>query len=209
MATGLETLHEVTADDTRPAAAVLARAFEPDPIWSKVFAGVPGEKMAIWFQGAVLYGREFGAVYATSERLEGIAGVVPGEYSVMTMRRALKAGTWKQGMKMGLQLTMRAPRMMRIFAPLDADRKEHMGEREFTYVMIVGVDPEHQGRGHASTLLRALMEDSDRTGVPLYLETETQDNRAMYEHFGFELLREITVPVVDLPMWQMLREPTS
>jgi hypothetical protein len=53
------------------------------------------------------------------------------------------------------------------------------------------------------------MKDSDRTGVPLYLETETEDNRDMYEHLGFKLLREITLPEIDLPMWQMLREPVS
>jgi len=203
----LETLHEVRTEDLGPAAATLARAFEADPIWSKVFEGVRPEKMEVWFQGPVLYCREFGHVYATSKRLEGIAAVVPGEYSVMNMRRMMRAGSMRLGMRMGLQLMMRAPRMMRVFAPLEADRQEHMSGREYVHVMIVGVDPEHQGQGFGSKLLRALIEESDRTGVPLYLETETEDNRRMYEHFGFNLLREIVVPVVGLPMWEMLREP--
>jgi ribosomal protein S18 acetylase RimI-like enzyme len=205
----LETLHEVSAEDLRPAAATLARAFEHDPVWAKAFEGVSADKMAVWFQGPILYCREFGRAYATSDQLEGVAGVVPGEYAQMTMRRAMRAGTMKMGMRMGPQLMMRATRMMRMFAPLDADRKEHMGERKFTYVIIVGVDPEHQRQGHGRKLLRALMEESDRTGVPLYLETETEDNRNMYEHYGFELLKEITLPVVSLPMWEMLREPAS
>jgi ribosomal protein S18 acetylase RimI-like enzyme len=174
-----------------------------------VFEGVPAEKMAVWFEGPVLYCREFGRVYATSERLEGIVGVVPGEYAQMTMRRTMRAGTLRMGLRMGWQLMMRAPRMMRVFAPLDADRKEHMGGREFTYVMIVGVAPECQGQGFGGKLLRALTEESDRTGVPIYLETETEDNRSMYEHLGFELLREITLPLVDLPMWELLREPAA
>jgi 2-polyprenyl-3-methyl-5-hydroxy-6-metoxy-1,4-benzoquinol methylase len=29
----------------------------------------------------------------------------------------------------------------------------------------------------------------------------------MYEHFGFRLLKRITLPIVDLPMWEMVREP--
>lgn len=205
----LETLHKVRGGDVGPAAATLARAFEADPIWSKVFEGIPAQKMAVWFQGPVLYGRKFGHVYATSELLEGIAAVVPGEYSVMNMRRMMRSGSMRLGMRMGSQLMTRAPRMMRMFAPLEADRKEHMGGREYVYVMIVGVDPEHQGKGFGSKLLRALIEESDRTGVPLYLETETEANRRMYEHLGFSLLREIVVPVVDLPMWEMLREPAS
>jgi ribosomal protein S18 acetylase RimI-like enzyme len=207
--TRIDTLHEVRGEDLRKAAATLARAFEHDPIWARVFEGVPAKKMVIWFQGPILYCREFGRVYATSDRLEGIVGIVRGEYAQMTMRRTMRAGTMKMTLQMGPQLMLRAPRMMRIFAPLDADRKEHMGEREFTYVMIVGVAPEHQRRGHGGTLLRALMEESDRTGVPLYLETETEDNRRMYEGYGFQLLRQVTLPVIGLPMWELLREPES
>jgi hypothetical protein len=29
----------------------------------------------------------------------------------------------------------------------------------------------------------------------------------MYEHFGFRLLKRITLPIVDLPMWEMVRGP--
>ncbi len=207
MPTRIEMLHEVRDEDLRGAAATLARAFEHDPVWAKAFAGVPRETMAVWFQGPILYCREFGRVYATSERLEGVAGVVPGEHAQMTMRRAMRAGMMKMALRMGPQLMMRAPRMMRMFAPLDADRKQHMGKRAFTYVMIVGVDPEHQRQGHGGTLLRALIEESDRSGVPLYLETETEDNQRMYVHYGFQLLSEIALPVVGLPMWELLREP--
>jgi GNAT superfamily N-acetyltransferase len=207
MTVRIEDLYEVRADDVPHAGAILAAAFEPDPIWREVFAGVALERMAVWFQGPMLYCRTFGHAYATSERLEGIAGIVPGEHAAMTFGRAMKAGTWKQGFSMGPQLMMRATKMMRIFAPLDDDRKAHMGEREFDYLMILGVDPEHQGQGHGGTLIRALIERSDRTGVPIYLETETEGNRQMYEHFGFGTLKKIELPVVGLPMWQMLREP--
>jgi len=207
VSTRIEMLHEVRDEDLRGAAATLARAFEHDPVWTKALAGVPRETMAVWFQGPILYCREFGRVYATSERLEGVAGVVPGEYAQMTMRRAMRAGMMKMALRMRPQLMMRAPRMMRMFAPLDPDRKRHMGKRAFTYVMVVGVDPEHQRQGHGGTLLRALIEESDRSGVPLYLETETEDNRRMYEHYGFQLLSEIALPVVGLPMWELLREP--
>ncbi len=43
-------------EDLGPAAATLARAFEADPIFSKVFEGVRPEKMEVWLQGPVLYG---------------------------------------------------------------------------------------------------------------------------------------------------------
>ena len=209
MSTGLEGLHQVKREDLRPAGAVLARAFEDDPVWTKVFEGVPRDRVAVWYEGPVRYCLKYGHVCASSDRLEGVIAFATGEYASMKMWRMMRAGSMKMGTRMGLKMTTRAPRLMRIFRPLEADREEHMDGREYLYVMIVGVDPEHQGQGIGSRLLRALIEESDRTGVPIYLETETEENRGMYEHLGFELLSEITLPVVDLPMWEMLREPAS
>ena len=187
----------------------MARAFEHDPLWAKVFEGVPGDKVATWYEGPIRYCSRYGRVYATSDRFEGVIAVASGEHADMTMWRMMQVGAVKMGMRMGLKMMMRGPRLMRIFRPLEADRKEHMRGRGYVYVLIVGVAPEHQGQGFGGRLLRALTEESDRTGVPIYLETETQENRSMYEHLGFELLREITLPVVDLPMWEMLREPAA
>jgi hypothetical protein len=31
----------------------------------------------------------------------------------------------------------------------------------------------------------------------------------MYEHFGFKLLKKITLPIVGLPMWEMVKEPRA
>jgi ribosomal protein S18 acetylase RimI-like enzyme len=207
VSTRLEALHEVRPEDIRRAAAVLARAFEHDPVWAKLFEGVPGDQMAVWYEGPVRYGLKYGRVLATSEQFEGVVAVVPDRYANMTMGRMMRAGTLKMGPRMGLSMSMRAPRLMRAFAPLEPDRNEHMDGRAYRYVMIVGVAPEHQGQGFGGKLLRALLEESDRTGVPIYLETETEDNVRMYEHLGFEVLREITLPVVELPLWEMLREP--
>ena len=55
-----------------------------------------------------------------------------------------------------------------------------------------------QGRGFAGKLFRALVEECERTGMSLYLETES--NVRMYERFGFVVVREIVVSVINLPM---------
>jgi hypothetical protein len=209
VSTRLEALHEVGKNDIVPAAATLAAAFQNDPVWSALFEGLPAEKMAAWYQGPVRYCLKYGRVYATSERCEGVMCVVPGEYASMTMRRGISSGSMTAGLKAGPGMMMRLPQMMRTFRPMEEDRKEHMEGREYTYVMIVGVAPEHQGQGFGGTLLRAVLEESDRTGVPIYLETETEANRSMYEHLGFDLLQEIALPVVGLPMWELLREPAG
>ena len=58
-------------------------------------------------------------------------------------------------------------------------------------------------------MLRALISECEQAGFYLYLETETEKNVAMYKRFGFDVIRQITLSILDLPIWQMLREPTT
>jgi len=209
MPTRISALHRLPREDIRPAAAALARAFEHDPIWARAFAGIPLEKAMPWYEGPLRYGLRYGRVYATSDRLEGVVAVAPRQYADMTAWRSLRSGMLRVGLRMPPRMMMRVFRLMRDFRIIEAHRREHMGERDYIYVMIVGVDPEHQGVGQGSKLLRALTEESDQTGVPIYLETETEENVRMYEHLGFEVLREIELPVAGFPLWEMLREPAG
>jgi ribosomal protein S18 acetylase RimI-like enzyme len=112
-------------------------------------------------------------------------------------------------MKMGLKMVKRAQKMKIVFEPIEADRKTNMQERAYIYLMIIGVGSEFQGQGFGGKLLRVLIEESEQAGLPIYLETETESNVSMYEKFGFSVLHQITLPVVDLPMWEMIREPKA
>ncbi len=94
-----------------------------------------------------------------------------------------------------------------IFKPLDQDHKSNFGNRDYLFISILGVAQEHQGKGHEGRLLRTFIDKSNRAGIPLYLETETEENVRYYEGFGFKVLKKITLPIVDHPMWEMIREP--
>jgi hypothetical protein len=39
------------------------------------------------------------------------------------------------------------------------------------------------------------------------LETETEDNVRWYTSHGFEVIKQIGLPVIHLPMWEMVRNP--
>jgi ribosomal protein S18 acetylase RimI-like enzyme len=80
-----------------------------------------------------------------------------------------------------------------------------MSGRSYIYLQIIGVNPSFQGQGFAGKLLHALIEKCDETGVSLYLETETESNVRMYRHFGFNLIKQIRLPIIDLPMWEMVK----
>ncbi len=107
-------------------------------------------------------------------------------------------------MRMGAKIGMK---MGKVFPQIAIDRNEFMKGRDYYYIFIVGVAPHLQGKGYGKKLLNALIEKSNSESIPLYLETETEENANMYEHFGFELIQKITLPVVEHPMWEMVREP--
>jgi len=99
--------------------------------------------------------------------------------------------------------------MMPILKPITEDRHKHMAGCTYLYLIIVGVATDLQGKGFGRKLIGAAIEKSEREGLQLYLETETEENVKMYEHFGFRLLKRITLPIVDLPMWEMVRKPKA
>ena len=74
------------------------------------------------------------------------------------------------------------------------------------YLHSIGVDPDHQGKGFSSQLLRAKFAEIDKQNVPCYLVTATKKNASLYQHFGFEIAEEGIIPVTEVPYWAMLRK---
>lgn len=195
-------LYRLQKKDIPRAAAVLADAFEPDPVWRAVLGDATPEQRAAAFETPVRYGMHYGEVYAPSAALEGVAVWVPGAVADMTFWRVFRSGAMLPGMKLGFGI---AKKMKPIFQPIEVDRREHMRGKSFIYLVVIGVAPQYQGQGFAGKLVRALIDQSEQAGVPIYLETETESNVQMYEHLGFAVVKEIVLPIINLPMWEMVR----
>ena len=198
----LDALYRLQKRDVPRAAIVLTDAFQHDPIWQVVLSDATATQKAGAFETPLLYCLKYGEVYATSENLEGIAAWVPGKWAAMTPWRMLRSGAMPAALKLGWKI---AKEMEPIFGPLDAHRREVMQDRPFIYLQIIGVAPAYQGQGFGGKLLRALIEECERAGLPLYLETETESNIRLYERFGFTVVKEIVLPIINLPMWGMSR----
>ncbi len=199
-------LDKIHKRDIPKASAVLADAFQHDPLWNKFFEGEPNIdlKFRACFETPIRYCYKFGEVYATSKNFEGIAACVPGHLSYMSMWRMIRSGAILPGIRMGVKA---GKKMAPVFNPLEHDRKENMGGRSFIYLFIVGVATELQGQGFGGKLLRALIDNYDTSGIPIYLETEIEKYVKLYEKFGFRTVKQITLPIVNHPMWEMVREP--
>ncbi|MDF1515469.1 MAG: GNAT family N-acetyltransferase [Anaerolineae bacterium] len=122
----------------------------------------------------------------------------------MTFWRLLRSGALFSGMRMGIKLMKR---MAPAFKPVERDRKLHMKNQPYVYLQIIGIATVYQGQGFGGRLLRALIRECDDAGLPIYLETETKQNVSMYQRFRFNVVKKIDVPVIRLPLWEMVRYP--
>ena len=204
----IKNLYKVQRKDIPKAGVVLADAFQHDRVWRMFFRGEATiEQKGTLFESPIRYCLRYGEVCATSEHLEGIAGWVPGDLADMTIWRLVQSGAIISGMKAMRACTKLAQKQGRIFGPLQAARKANMKGREYIYLFMVGVTAELQGQGFGSKLLRALIEESEEAGIPIYTETQTERNVRFYERLGFKQLGQITLPIIDLRQWELIREP--
>jgi ribosomal protein S18 acetylase RimI-like enzyme len=201
-------LYKVQKGDIMRASKVLADAFQRDPLWNKICERDPDleKRLRTIFEVSVRYCLKYGEVYAPSQDLEGVIGFVPGMYADINIWRMIRSGNTGSAVRIGLNA---AKKMAPIFKLVGEDRRIHMAGHSFLHLSVVGVAAELQGKGFGRKLIDAAIEKSQRQGLQLYLETTTEENMKMYEHFGFKLLKRITLPIVDLPMWEMVRAPTA
>lgn len=57
----------------------------------------------------------------------------------------------------------------------------------FLYLWFIGVQPETQGKGEGSILLKSVLELAKKKNLPVCLETSTERNFRWYENFGFSV----------------------
>ena len=125
MSSSMDGLYRLTSRDAVRAGAAMADAFSLDPLWQKIFEGESDldRKYRACFEVPVRHCLEYGEVYATSEGLEGIAAILPGRFSRMSLWRMFRAGALGSAMRMGAN----AGRRMVELRVLDSDRARITG----------------------------------------------------------------------------------
>jgi len=67
----------------------------------------------------------------------------------------------------------------------------------------------HGGGGAGRELFKAIVSESEKTGMPVYLETAIDKNHRVYERFGFETYHYREDENENIKFWFMKREPES
>jgi ribosomal protein S18 acetylase RimI-like enzyme len=183
---------------------MLGRAFANDPFFVSACpdAAEREAKLPYMAEYFLRYSLSYGEAYATSPRLEGIAVWMRLEKVSMPFWRVLLYGVFWSVLKMGL----RTARRLRGSARYIDNKHEKLMPVTHWYLALLAIDPEFQGRGYASQLIREMLPRIDEEGLPCYLETENERNVPIYQHFGFKVIDEFTIPGTTIRVWAMLRE---
>jgi ribosomal protein S18 acetylase RimI-like enzyme len=128
----------------------------------------------------------------------------PGKWA-MTISGILLSGALSSIVKMGLKAELK---MMPIDKFMEEKHKK-LAPFPHWYLALLGVDPQYQKQGYASKLLRGMLDEIDKQGLPAYLETDSEKNYLMYQHFGFKIVDELILPKAGIRLWSMLREKAS
>jgi len=158
-----------------------------------------------YFNYRLRFGLHYGEVYATSPNIEGLVMWFLNHQLKITPWRILRCGGLKSVRKIGKKLLQK----MLDFAHQCEKLRDDYLTSSYWYLSPIAVDPEHQGKGFASMLLRPMLRRFDIEQLPCLLETQSATNVAIYRHFGFEIVREMTLPGTSIPHFLMARQPKS
>jgi len=180
---------------------MLVRAFDDDPVANFMFAGDRRRRRGLHSFFAGQLGRHYlayGHVYTAGDDLASAAVWGPPDRP-------------RDGLRELFQLLPTAPyllspRVLRALRLLFEVDGLHPTEPHW-YLATLGADPDHQGQGLGSALLRSMLDRVDEEGQPAYLESSKERNVALYARFGFEVVEELRSGTGGPPIWRMWREP--
>lgn len=145
--------------------------------------------------------RRWGESYTNSDHTGNAGWLTPGNTTISTWR-VMRVGLLKLPLKLGLGGFSR-------FNALDSTtakiHKEVMPGPHW-YLLLLGVTPDLQGTGIASSLIETGASQASEDGRPCYLGTMTESNVEYYTKRNFEVAAEFEIPSGP-KTWAMIRQP--
>jgi ribosomal protein S18 acetylase RimI-like enzyme len=197
-------LLRLTRKERDAGAAVLGRAFSEYELLWYYFPDKRERRAAADTFGFIALSicLKYGEVYASSEKLEGVAAWLPPGKAPF--------GGWQIIRSVPLSALFRFARQgagrMWAYGRFVDNLHRKLVPYPHWYLEIIGVDPAYQGQGFSSRLLRPVLEGIDRERMPCFLETNTVKNVAIYRRFGFEVASEDKMPGTEVTVFAMLRK---
>jgi ribosomal protein S18 acetylase RimI-like enzyme len=186
------------AEDVVPVAAVLARAFDDDPIFRAILPAPEHRSRALralFEEWTRILHLPHPTSFTTDEHAGAALWSPPGQWSIGILSLARLAP------RMLGALGTRTLPALRVLGALDAPHP-HVPHN---YLRVIGCDPDRQGQGIGAALLRPMLDRCDERHEPAYLESSNEKNLSFYRRHGFEVTDEV-VTHLGPRAWLMWRE---
>ena len=185
------------------AAHILGRAFQDDPVPLAIFQGLPAhervKRLIVGFTAEMSICARQGTPLAIKDGDQIIAAAAiypPGHYPASAIDQiTMLAKTIRGDGFYGLGSWLKW---------LSSVEQIHPKWTHY-YLEFLGVEPEFQGKGFGSVLLKSLTEKADAEHAGCYLENSNPRNNPLYQRFGFQIVN--TKDIIGVRNWFMWRPP--
>ena len=142
-------------------------------------------------------------IYADSEELNGFAAWLPFGFTGNEALPFMTNGGLKLILHSGLGIIGRLLAYENFSMNL---KKTFTGHYDW-YLFNLSVKKDAQGKGIASKLMRPMLQFCDDERMVAYLETNKAANVGLYQHYGFDLMKEELIPKSTVMHYAMVRNP--
>ena len=195
----INNLYRLQKKDLNDAVDILVDAFSEVSMWDEVFSDK--NKNRILTEVMLRFCNKYGDVFSISENLEGVMAIAPYD-KTMTPWTLLRSGAFFLTLKIASE-----SKKMKILSDAIEEAKRSLNLGEYIHLLIMGVLREFHGKGFGGKLIKALIEKSEIERVPIYLETQKEENVHLYQKFNFSVKKKVILPEpLNLPMWLMVRD---
>lgn len=184
----------------RAVGAMLARAFETDPMMNHLLPGsdLRGRRLPRFMGATVRHCARYGRVRVAGDMAGAACWLAPGQTD-LTVPRMVRSGMIAMPVQIGLDAFRR---MLALTAPVEKAHHRIVPGPHW-YLQVLGTDPDQRGRGVGGALIAEGTDWADEDGLPVYLETMKERNVDYYTRFGFDVAE--VIPHEQVTTWAMLR----
>jgi GNAT superfamily N-acetyltransferase len=183
-------------------ALALYEALIPDPFYIELLRGIPGEQEK---QDALMRYMDYSM---TEAETYGELILTPYGAAIWSKPLCVDLDNEKSRLKKDFIKTHMGEVALEAYSSIVSFMTDQLGSvpPEAWYLSIAGIAPAYQGKGLGVELLSEVLNQTDKNGLPTYLETFTPRNIKFYEHMGYEIVKKVAEPVTGCDYWIMVRE---
>ena len=197
-------LYIVKKEDLERLAEIATDAYKDYPLHNWFTGGKYDEKASkLLMLVSLKTMTEDAVIYADSEEMNGFAAWLPFGFTGNKTIPFLTNGGMELFLHSGVGLIGRLLRYENYAMGLKKEYTDHYD----WYLFNLSIKKDAQGKGIASKLLRPMLQFCDEEKMVAYLETNKESNVGLYEHYGFDLMREELIPKTPVTHYSMVRYP--